>query len=57
MDRLLISFCLSQEQLRAAAKMYEGMALVEESINNKAQAITFLQLAVHAQELVSFVFC
>lgn len=53
--RLLLG-CLHnerQEQLRAAAKMYEGMALVEESMNNTPQAVAFLQLAVQAQELVN----
>ena len=44
----------TQEQLRAAAKMFEGMAMIQESMENKKEAIHFIQLALEAQELVGF---
>ena len=39
----------TQEQLRAAAKMFEGMAMIQESMENKKEAIHFIQLALEAQ--------
>ena len=34
--------------------MYEGMAMIHESMQEKHQAISLLQLAVQAQEMVFF---